>query len=363
MHRLYICVTTYHVVFAGFQSLREVYENTVNIHDDHDYLLSPSNAVHPVIYKCTICSQHFSSIHLHNLHSCGAASQLETEFVVTEILKDPLSTELNLIKTNFSIQNTIEMIDGMIGKTSKGPDCSEENMCLDPAITIPELEFNSSEVRSSSKIVNKLCKPFTVKKKYIYKTSPQAAPKRDRNKHNMMCSGCGKGFRQRYYLTSHICDTSGNQPRSTDRRFFICKCGIQFKHRSSFCRHIQHNCKLPEKTDPAKKIITLPEEMPYTCEICGIAIKLKADFLEHRESCDKCFPCKFCGNRFKLETRLRKHLRTYHGLCMTCSASFNTKEELEEHKKVKHIQCCLCKAFFGSQDDLDDHFSKDHLSI
>jgi KRAB domain-containing zinc finger protein len=214
------------------------------------------------------------------------------------------------------------------------------------------------------------------------------------------CGDCGKTFRKRYDMLSHItkahtktknfacehCDYKASVPflltkhvrrmHSERVKSHLCtQCGSMFSERTHLMSHVKYVHKVTKENS--------------ICYSCGMVIRTEAGMLKHimeihgkqvnrtmNEDPTKPFKCETCSQEFSEFEVLRKHLRDEHKserdkslingvegkpkikyryACPHCGKLVSNKYSLEHHiNKIhelgKRYPCSYCpKAFFDSQ--------------
>lgn len=357
---------------------------------DHDYMLNSDSELQPLIYLCTVCKEHFMNHASFLRHSCVEQVQpksLDENKVQSILTEHYLNADTNKMLLNINEENSTQqnfkiiIEEAPLNKVLVVCSTSEEN-------NISSVEILNKE--SSSLEQNKTLsdKDFPIPN-YDTNDPPEIIasdisiielgttthhkPKRKFLNHNILCSGCGKFFRGNYYLTHHACGkppSNNPLPRGAlGKPPYKCKCGITIHHKSSYCRHIHHECKLRKVMPVHEMYLTRPtqdlEGPPYRCKNCGTVLKRKFALSKHLEICGvpNQHPCKLCEKKFKTVSRLKIHMHNNHNVCSLCDSLFNTFTELDEHQKTEHEQCPLCKTPFNHKADLEKHVQKSHLSV
>ncbi|KAJ8268378.1 hypothetical protein COCON_G00135500 [Conger conger] len=190
--------------------------------------------------------------------------------------------------------------------------------------------------------------------------SPAGAdPKRPPGPH--ACPDCGRVFKRRCHLLTHVYSHTGK------KRYTCDTCDKAFSYKSNLARHRHtHAC--------AK---------PYSCERCGKTftqsgtlkqhwlIHAKADALSQgAEGKEVVFqlphPCVDCSSSFKTRTQLLIHRHVHTGQypfsCSDCGQTFLRRKQLQLHS-LKHqgkepISCTRCSTQFLNQVLLDGHLQR-----
>uniref|UniRef100_A0A0K8U1G1 Zinc finger protein 90 n=1 Tax=Bactrocera latifrons TaxID=174628 RepID=A0A0K8U1G1_BACLA len=176
-------------------------------------------------------------------------------------------------------------------------------------------------------------------------------PYKARNTPNM-CTYCGKTFRRRLQLDTHLNIHTGSKPHQCEI------CGRQFRAVTTLARHRN----------------THQNRSDFCCKFCSKSFSRRAAMLSHelrhtqerRVPCDKCeklfytvnqmdthkrklhhmtddaslpFQCNLCTNRYRsasmLSThKLKKHYKTAKIFCEQCDKKFIDEAQLEVHKTI-----------------------------
>ncbi|XP_055953216.1 uncharacterized protein LOC129988948 isoform X2 [Argiope bruennichi] len=168
----------------------------------------------------------------------------------------------------------------------------------------------------------------------------------------VVCDICGKHYKDHYILKMHI--KMVHMPAEV---MFTCEiCEKKFTRKAHLKRHLRIHAphrpfKCPfcsyrgcEKSDITKHLL-IHEAPKHKCERCGKAFRhLKNKELHvkrHKKQRDyKCGICEFYGYTF---TDIRKHIERRHtdaktGTCLECGLVFKNKDELERHKSNGNCQ-------------------------
>ncbi|XP_034043155.1 zinc finger protein 37 homolog [Thalassophryne amazonica] len=157
------------------------------------------------------------------------------------------------------------------------------------------------------------------------------------------CSECGKRFRMKSSLMSHMPCHTGEKPFSCS----ICrKC---FGYRSTMALHMKSH----------------KEEKPFSCSVCGKLFNQKCNLKRHMAIHieEKPFSCPVCCNRFRQKAHLKTHMTSHTGekpcSCSFCNKTFRDKSTLRIHMTVhtgeKLFKCSACGKGFNIKQRLVKH--------
>ncbi|XP_041082648.1 zinc finger protein 574 [Polyodon spathula] len=230
------------------------------------------------------------------------------------------------------------------------------------------------------------------------------------------CPHCGKTFRRRYHLRTHLVTHTG------EKRYGCEACGKAFSCQSNLARHrVTHTGRKPYSCQQCGKTFTQSgtlkqhrlihllaetrasgaldpaqiEEafLPHRCPDCGAGFKRKTHLLIHRHlhtgqypfQCKECggsflrkrllelhqlrhqgkepVSCGMCGSQFLDEAGLRSHRQCRPGLeCVYCGKRCPSQERLElhqlSHSGLPALRCPRCGRRFASQAGLDSHLER-----
>jgi len=143
---------------------------------------------------------------------------------------------------------------------------------------------------------------------------PREPPKLD-------CDVCGKLFKNKWILGSHMLIHTGEKPFKCE----ICGRDYRRKERMERCQMIHagynesHSCEMCGKIMSSKNILQRhmtdihSEVKPFTCDVCGKAFArfpvMQDHKLSHSES--NYFECEYCGNKFSRSNALKRHQMHY----------------------------------------------------
>ncbi|OWF38722.1 Zinc finger protein 227 [Mizuhopecten yessoensis] len=120
-----------------------------------------------------------------------------------------------------------------------------------------------------------------------------------------MCDICGKRFRLKPNLSKHM-----NSVHNVERNHVCQTCGKTFKLKEQLKNHMRYHVikdgKVGEVGNKYGKI--------YKCETCGkfcpSSYSLKIHKTSH--SSERPYPCEVCGRRFKVKSKVQRHIQNVH---------------------------------------------------
>ncbi|XP_024243192.1 zinc finger protein 646 [Oncorhynchus tshawytscha] len=191
-------------------------------------------------------------------------------------------------------------------------------------------------------------------------------------KHN--CQECGKAFRGKKQLSSHICahlrkDMPGGVRGRGRRRARNVKCKQCRQTFISADQRTAHTCgslaNSSEGSDGQTSMSLKREERPFTCIICNRSYRHAGSLLNHKNTHKSGhFSCTFCSKPFSNPMALRNHTRIHtqkkKHFCLTCGKVFRLASILHNHQKVhtrvaNHFSCPECGKTFQGKSGLKRH--------
>ncbi|XP_071315994.1 uncharacterized protein [Trachinotus anak] len=165
----------------------------------------------------------------------------------------------------------------------------------------------------------------------------------DTDEETFSCFECGKRFRTKLALQSHVKIHTEVRPYGCD------VCGKRFKLQKLVKAHMTVHT----------------EEKPFGCSFCGKRFKRQGDLTEHIRihTGGKPYGCDVCGGRFKLKKHVKAHVAVHKGEkpydCDVCGRRFMKQGHLTLHMRghtgQKHFGCSFCKKTFKRRDHLKIH--------
>ncbi|KAJ3608012.1 hypothetical protein NHX12_025062 [Muraenolepis orangiensis] len=179
------------------------------------------------------------------------------------------------------------------------------------------------------------------------------------------CQNCGKGFRGKKMLQTHICGRLRKEGAKSRRplkvRTYRCKeCKCTFPS----TQHLAgHTCDRP--SDEGEVRAGGPEERPFTCTVCNRSYRHAGSLLNHKNTHKTGhFSCGVCAKPFTNPMALRNHTRIHTQkkkyACLTCGKAFRLASILHNHQKIHsrgagHFSCPECGKSFQGRSGLKRH--------
>nr|XP_029138342.1 zinc finger protein 678-like [Labrus bergylta] len=131
---------------------------------------------------------------------------------------------------------------------------------------------------------------------------------------SLCCSKCGKTFKKKRYLTTHM-------KYHTDQKRFSCsECGKRFSRKGSLTRHM----------------ILHSGEKPFSCPVCSKRFNQKECLTIHmaHHRGEKPFSCSVCDQRFSWPFQLQRHTR------VGCPSSETHENQTELNREAETGEDC-----------------------
>ncbi|CAL1294336.1 unnamed protein product [Larinioides sclopetarius] len=253
-----------------------------------------------------------------------------------EILSVPAATVVP-VSSNQQLQLSDKMLP-IILSTPELPGAQKCKVCQRPCFTEEEIikHFKAEHPKCICNQCNYMAEHAYVIKRHSIRHI----------ENGVVCDICGKHYKDHYILKMHV--KMVHMPAEV---MFTCEiCDKKFTRKAHLKRHLRIHAphrpfKCPfcsyrgcEKSDITKHLL-IHEAPKHKCETCGKAFRhLKNKELHvkrHKKQRDyKCGICEFYGYTF---TDIRKHIERRHtdaktGTCIDCGNIFKSKDELEKHK-------------------------------
>lgn len=170
------------------------------------------------------------------------------------------------------------------------------------------------------------------------------------NKERFVCPVCGKKCPSKHDLEKHVL-------KHTNQKNFVCvECGKQFKGETGLKVHIKRHQGI----------------FDHKCDDCDAAYTSASALNAHRlakHTPGHSFMCPECGQEFKYQNALDKHITIHTGekryQCRYCEKKFRLFTIRANHERVhrgiKEFQCSMCAKQFMQQDQLRVHIKR-HLN-
>ncbi|TMW53033.1 hypothetical protein DOY81_001896 [Sarcophaga bullata] len=257
-----------------------------------------------------------------------------------ELIKD-LTIKRNHEKKSINIAEIIEDCGEEIM-----PHLREENSDLPAAENIETTILNHSDLSEDNASDIDWSHSYSIDNL----KPPEKRTYKPRSKLNC-CNYCGKIFRRRYQLDTHINIHTGLKPHQCEI------CGRQFRAITTLQRHLN--------THETRKV--------FTCQFCYKEFTHRAALVSHetRHTQERNIPCDDCEKLFYTLNQLDTHKRKLHNklddfslpfACDICPKRYRCASALSTHKLKKHYKtakylCEQCDKKFVDQRQLDKHLT------
>ncbi|XP_037544470.1 zinc finger protein 85-like [Nematolebias whitei] len=250
-------------------------------------------------------------------------------------------------------------------KESRAPESGVNTVNKSCSFTEHEKQFHkrSPSAMSSSCLFIKEC--FEVKK------TGGLIKKKLSRQNSFSCEDCGKRFKQKDHLKTHMIVHTGQKAFTCDL------CGQSFGRKSTLNTHMMvhtgqkwfscEDCgkKFNRKSNLKTHMIIHTGHKAFACDFCEQRFGHKSNLNRHMivHTGQKPFACDFCGQRFGWKSTLNSHMIVHTGQkwfsCEDCGKRFNRKSNLKAHKVIhtgqKTFACDVCGQMFGHKSNLNRH--------
>ncbi|XP_053308305.1 zinc finger protein 574 [Spea bombifrons] len=193
------------------------------------------------------------------------------------------------------------------------------------------------------------------------------------------CPNCGKPFKKRSHLRTHMLTHTGERP------FSCTECKKSFNSQANLLRHkLTHTGERPHKCQLCGKAFsqssTLQQHLlvhsqayPYKCTECGMSFHRPYRLLMHQYQHTGEYPykCQECGLSFLLRRLLEVHQLGHRGeaphRCTSCGTNFPTAHRLQDHQCNSsgstgddNLECPICGKKVVSDSRLNAHVASQH---
>lgn len=205
-------------------------------------------------------------------------------------------------------------------------------------------------------------------------------------------------LKQSFYLSCRICGrtyTDVLKLQTHERQHYLKACQLcnkVYATQAHYDNHIQrHSTKLKMLKDKRAQTCSFCEKecsndnelslhvnkihlqiKPYNCDMCERQFYTENNLKNHKKvhGMPSKENCVFCGKTLKSRKQLVIHVRKHIGAkpfcCQVCGQSFYSVSKVREHMKVYHggqFCCRICKSIFSNKFELKKHVNKDHSVI
>lgn len=384
------------------------------------------------LYQCTLCEKSFVDysklVHHHQTHQ---HSRREVFILPKRSTNDgpggekaTTSSSTSSHTSNVSVEKTPGELMSLSLLTIKRED---DNVFEDEQDNPGEPSMTTLDFQPVNDALLKTAAASETKRRYRCNLCDELfESESDRAKHSLIhvnrsssldCHICGKQFRHRTNLSTHLIVHSGVKPHQChicSRRFtqkvnlqrhmhihdgsrpFTCRmCCKSFTQKANLQRHILSHTEhtkeellaalneIPNESEVNNAINeSLLEAMntmserkasgstsEFRCDICDKTFAQKVNLQKHLmiHTGSRPFQCYVCGKAFRQKASLQKHYSVHTNgstnfICQTCNRLFVSRTNLQRHMLVHAApssnQCYLCEQKFSTTDNLERHFSE-----
>ncbi|XP_035626911.2 zinc finger protein 646 isoform X2 [Oncorhynchus keta] len=188
------------------------------------------------------------------------------------------------------------------------------------------------------------------------------------------CQECGKGFRTQKQLTTHhsaqLCKGAAGAVAQMDYECDGCCEGFATADELA-----AHDCPAQQLPSSSASLNSsslsidgadlVPDERPYSCDICNCSYKHASSLLNHKHTHKTgTFTCTYCDKPYSNYMALRNHMRIHtqkkRHICHHCGKAFRLARFLRNHQKVHEeghtrFGCTSCGKSFQGRSGLARH--------
>lgn len=169
-----------------------------------------------------------------------------------------------------------------------------------PPYVCPKCGKSYKHKQSFCRHIHHECKMVERPQKIIPPIRPRKSSDLPNTPHSFkpyQCPVCAKCFAKKYYLIHHSCDPPANNPLprgALGKPPFLCSgCGVMYKHKPSYCRHIHHECgkgRMFHKSSKSNQSDTKVDRkrkakekasQTYVCGVCNTECRDQDDLEVH----------------------------------------------------------------------------------
>ncbi|XP_023164272.2 zinc finger protein 93-like [Drosophila hydei] len=220
----------------------------------------------------------------------------------------------------------------------KANDSTAPIDCLnEPVVELPSIIETSTIIESGYDAL-------TLVESNCNEESPKQPDRRPYNPRNRpkTCAYCGRIFRRRYLLDTHLNIHTGSKPHQCDM------CGKQFRAVSTLTRHLR----------------THEKRMDLQCQYCEKLFTHRSALLSHqlRHTQVRRWACASCDKSFYTRNQMDTHKRKMH-VNVSKQKSQDPTDNVELSPSLLPFACDLCSNSYRSASTLSTHKLKKHYRL
>ncbi|CAB1339798.1 unnamed protein product, partial [Coregonus sp. 'balchen'] len=213
----------------------------------------------------------------------------------------------------------------------------------------------------------------------------------------LICSHCGKCFKEKWYLTRHIqshtksyrCSHCGkgfnlakqlakHSIKHLENTFSCTDCDAVFRQKCTLQSHKKRHktektvtCAVCEKRFVGERHKCIVKRRTFSCSSCPKVLKTREGLSYHQgtHSGERKYCCETCGKTFFTAVSLKTHMMTHKEKdrsCTVCGQPFNNGHALRKHMVASHpgetpekrFVCDVCGKCFAKRDHLYKHMRR-----